>query len=105
MCKNEEVNRRVKEERNMQPTIKRRKANWVGYVVRRNGLLKHVMKGKTYGTVRRGKRRKGLPDHAKKTRKLKLDLKSEALDRTLWGTGFKRGYGPVVRQRGDDVTA
>jgi hypothetical protein len=25
-------------------------------------------------------------------------LKDEALDRTLWRTGFGRGYGPVVRQ-------
>jgi len=28
-------------------------------------------------------------------------LKEEALDRTLWGTGFGRGYGPVVRQTTD----
>jgi hypothetical protein len=25
-------------------------------------------------------------------------LKEEALDRTVWGTRFGRGYGPVVRQ-------
>jgi hypothetical protein len=25
-------------------------------------------------------------------------LKEEALNRTLWGTGFGRGYGPVVRE-------
>jgi hypothetical protein len=32
-------------------------------------------------------------------------LKDEALDRTLWRTGFVRGYGPVVRQiRGWTVT-
>ena len=24
--------------------------------------------------------------------------KEEALDRTAWRTGFRRGYGPVVRQ-------
>jgi hypothetical protein len=25
-------------------TIKRRKANWIGYILRRNCLLKHVLK-------------------------------------------------------------
>ena len=25
-------------------------------------------------------------------------LKEEALDRTLWGSGFRRGNGPVIRQ-------
>jgi len=25
-------------------------------------------------------------------------LKDEALNLTLWGTGFGRGYGPVVRE-------
>jgi hypothetical protein len=25
-------------------------------------------------------------------------LKEEALDRTMWRTGFGRGFGPVVRQ-------
>jgi hypothetical protein len=26
------------------------------------------------------------------------DLKEEALDRTMWGAGFVRGFGTVVRQ-------
>jgi len=26
------------------------------------------------------------------------DLKEEALDRNVWGAGFGRGFGPVVRQ-------
>jgi hypothetical protein len=44
--RNEEVLHRVKEERNVLHTIKRRKANWIGYILRRNCLLKHVIKGK-----------------------------------------------------------
>jgi hypothetical protein len=32
----------VKEERNIVHTIKRRKANWIGHILRRNCLLKHV---------------------------------------------------------------
>jgi hypothetical protein len=27
-----------------------------------------------------------------------INVKEEALDRTVWRTGFGRGYGPVVRQ-------
>jgi hypothetical protein len=38
--RNEEVLvlHRVKEERNIVHTIKRRKANWIGHILRRNGL-------------------------------------------------------------------
>jgi hypothetical protein len=35
----------VKEERNIVHTIKRRKANWIGHILRRNCLLKHVTEG------------------------------------------------------------
>jgi hypothetical protein len=41
--RNEEVLHRVKEERNILHTIKRRKANWIGHILRRNCLLKHVI--------------------------------------------------------------
>jgi hypothetical protein len=44
--RNEEVLHRVKEERNTIHTIKRRKAKWIGYILRKNCLLKHVFKGK-----------------------------------------------------------
>jgi hypothetical protein len=99
--RNEEVLHRVKEERNIVQTIKRRKANWIGHILRRNCLLKHVIEGKLEGrteiTGRRGQSCKQLLDDLKeKTRSWKL--KKEALDRTLWRTRFGRGYGPVVRQ-------
>jgi hypothetical protein len=38
-----EVLRRVKEERTILRTIKRRKANWVGHILHRKCLLKHVI--------------------------------------------------------------
>ena len=41
--RNEEVLRRVKEERSILHTIKRRKDNWNGHILRRNCLLKHVI--------------------------------------------------------------
>jgi hypothetical protein len=40
--RNEEVLHRVKE-RNVLCTLKRRKANWIGHIMRRNCLLKHVL--------------------------------------------------------------
>jgi hypothetical protein len=47
--RNEEVLHRVKEERNIVRTLKRRKANWIGHISRRNCLLKHVIEGKLGG--------------------------------------------------------
>jgi hypothetical protein len=46
-----EVLHRVKEERNMVHTIKRRKANWICHILRRNCLLKHVIEGKLEGRI------------------------------------------------------
>jgi hypothetical protein len=41
--RNEEVIQRVTEERIILQTIKRRKANWIGHILRRNCYLKHVI--------------------------------------------------------------
>jgi hypothetical protein len=49
--RNEEVLDRVKEERNILQTIKRRKANWIGHSLHRNCLLKHVIEGKLEGRI------------------------------------------------------
>jgi hypothetical protein len=96
--RNEEVLHRVKEERNIIHTIKRRKANWIGHILRRNCLLKHVIEGKLEGRKGiRGRRRKQLLDDLKEKRRY-WKLKEEALDHYLWRTRFGRGYGPVVRQ-------
>ena len=40
-----EVLQRVEEKGNILETTNRRKANWIGHVSRRNGLLKHVIEG------------------------------------------------------------
>ena len=40
-----ELLHRVKEERNILQTIKRRKANWIGHTLRMNCLLEHVIEG------------------------------------------------------------
>jgi hypothetical protein len=41
--RNEDALHRVKEERSIVHTIKRRKANGIGHILRRNFLLKHVI--------------------------------------------------------------
>jgi len=54
--RNEVLLFRAKEERNVLPTIKRRKVNWIGHILRRNCLETHVIKGKIEVTGRRGRR-------------------------------------------------
>jgi hypothetical protein len=46
LLRNEKVLHRVKEERNILHTIKRRKANWIGHILRKNCFLKHLIEGK-----------------------------------------------------------
>ena len=48
-------------------------------------------------TGRRGRRRRELLDDLKERRGYS-HLKDKALDRTMWGDRFGRGFGPVVRQ-------
>jgi hypothetical protein len=60
--KNEEVLHRVKEDRNILETIKRRKANSTGNTLRRSCHLQHGIQAKLQGMIkktrRRGRRRK-----------------------------------------------
>jgi hypothetical protein len=93
---NEAVLHIGKEERNILHTIRWRKANLIGHILRRNCLLRHVIEGKIRGTRRRGRRRKQLLSDLKEAKRYwKLE---EAQDRTLWRTQFGRGYWPVARQ-------
>jgi hypothetical protein len=50
--RNEEVLCRVTEERNDLHTVKRRKADWIGHILRRNCLLKHVIEGNIEGRIK-----------------------------------------------------
>ena len=58
--RNEEVLLRVKKQRNILHEIRKRKANWVGHILRRNCLLQRVIEGKIQGgievTGRQGRR-------------------------------------------------
>jgi hypothetical protein len=99
--RNEEVLLRVKELRNILHEIRKRKANWIGHILRRNCLLQHVVEGKIKGRIevtgRRGRRLGKLLDDLKERRGYS-HLKEEALDRTMCRARFGRGFGPVVRQ-------
>ena len=46
-----EVLHRVEGKRNILRTIKGRNANWIGHILRRNCLLKHIIQGKTEGEI------------------------------------------------------
>jgi hypothetical protein len=94
---NKAVFHRVQEERNILHTMRRRKANWIGHILRRNCLLKHIIEGKIRGKRRRGRRRKQLLDDLKEARRY-WNSKEEAQDRILWRTQFGRGYGHVAKQ-------
>jgi hypothetical protein len=84
----------VTEERNIQHTTKRKKVNWIGHILRRNCLLKHVTEGKIQGrrevTGKRGRRGKHLQGDLKEVRIL------EALECSLWRTHLGRGFRSVV---------
>jgi hypothetical protein len=83
----EEILLRAKKQRKILHEISKRKANWIGHILRRNCLLQRGFEGKVKSgievTGRRGRRRK----------KLLGDLK----ERILSFEGGK-GFGPVVRQ-------
>ena len=99
--RNEELLLRVNEQRNILHEIRKRKANWIGYILRRNCLLKQVIAGKIKGDMevarRRGRRRKKLLGDLKDRRGY-CHLKEEALHRTMWRHRFGGDFGPVVRQ-------
>jgi hypothetical protein len=99
--RSEEVLLRVKEQRNILYEISKRKANWIGHILRRHCLLQQVIEGKIKGgievTGRRGRRRRKLLDVLKEGRGYS-HLKEVALDRTMWRARFGRGFGSVVRQ-------
>jgi hypothetical protein len=70
--RNEYILLRVKEQRNILHEIHKRKANWIGHILRRNCLLQWVIEGKIQGRIevtgRQGRRRRKLLDDLKERR-------------------------------------
>ena len=90
---------RVKEERSILHTIKR-KDNWNGYILCRNCPIIFVtewkIEGRTEGMERRGTRSNQLLGELKRTGSY-WKLKEEALGHSPWRTRFVGGYGRDVR--------
>jgi len=63
-----QVLQRVNKDRNILHTIKIKKAEWIGYILRRNCLLQQVIEGKVEVMGRRGRRRKKLLHDLKEKR-------------------------------------
>ena len=99
--RNEEVLLRVKEQRNILHEIRKRKANWIGHILRRNCLLQRVIEGKIKEGIEvtgsLGRKRRKLLDDLKERRGYS-QLKEEAPDRTMWRARFRRGFENVVKQ-------
>ena len=70
--RNEEVLLRVREQRNILHEISKRKANWIGHILRRKCLLQRVIEVKIKGWIEvtgsRGRRRRKLLDDLKERR-------------------------------------
>ena len=49
--RNEEMLLRVKEQRNILHEIRKRKANWIGHILRTNCLVQQVIEGKIKGQI------------------------------------------------------
>jgi hypothetical protein len=77
---------RVKKKELNLHTIKIRKANWIGHILRTSYVLKHLIEGKIEGRIevtgRRGRKRRQLLNELKETRGCGK-LKQKALDRKL----------------------
>jgi len=67
----------VNEQRNILHEIRKRKANWIGHILRRNCLLQQVIEGKIKGQIevtrRRGRSHKKLLDDLKDRRILSIE--------------------------------
>jgi hypothetical protein len=86
--RNKEVLQIVKEERNVLHTANKRKGNWIGHILCRNCLLKHVIEGKIEEKIevtgRRGRRHKQLLDDLKDT----ANGTKQHKNRAQWRNGF-----------------
>ena len=102
--RNEEVLLQVNKQRNILHAIRKRKANWIGHILRTNCLLKQVIEGKIKWKIevtrRQGRSKKLLDDL--EDRRGYSHLKEEALDGNMWRDGFERGFERVVRLLDND---
>jgi len=85
---NEEVLDIVGEKRSLIKTIVRRKKNWIGHILRGEGLLKDVIEGRMEGKPPRGRKRIGMIDDLKE--ESYQDMKRRAENRVSWRSWIPR---------------
>ena len=84
---NEQVLNRVGEKSTLLNNILRRKANWIGHILRRNGLLHDAIEGQMTEVKVVGRIRTQLLDDLRNRRR-HWELKEEAEDRKGWRRQF-----------------
>jgi len=84
---NEQVLDRIGEKRTLLKNILRRKANWIGHILRRNCLLHDAIEGRMTEVRGVGRRRTQLLDDLRDRRRY-WELKEEAEDRKRWRRQF-----------------
>lgn len=85
--RNEEVLRRVKEKQNILKAIRKRKASWLGQILRRDCLQKPVIEGKIIGMRGGGRRRFGMLTDLMRGRTY-ARMKEDTQDRNTWRAQF-----------------
>ena len=80
---NEQVLHDVGEERSMLTTIVKRKKNWIGHVLRGDGMMKDVIEGGIEGKRRKGRPRQGMLHELMEGGSYE-QMKRKAEDRELW---------------------
>ena len=80
---NEEVLRMVGEERHLIKVIKTRQRNWLGHILRGEGLLKEVIEGRFKGSRQRGRKRKSMLEDLKGGKSYH-EMKRLAEDHVSW---------------------
>ena len=80
---NEQVLQDVGEERSMVQTVVKRKKNWIGHVLRGEGMMKDVMEGRIEGKRCVGRRRQSML-HELMEGGSYVQMKRKAEDRELW---------------------
>ena len=78
---NHEVLNLIHEERSMIRSIHQRKHNWIGHVLRHDGLLNRIMEGRIEGKRGRGRKRQQMMDDILEKEKYG-SMKRTAEDRT-----------------------
>lgn len=83
---NEDVLKRMKEKRQVMNNIEKRRAAWIGHILRHEGLLHTLIEGATEGRNQRGRPRQEYLDDLKKDMGCRTyeELKEMAEDRYLW---------------------